>query len=239
MKDPLRVSGKDLGGLALADSCARCYWVSRRAPDGLPYQIFPGIFSSIDSYTKKVVHQWFDEAGAPVWLASLGALTGYEEPPHFSKFHTTHAATGIKLTGAPDAIFTRADGTLVIGDYKTSRFTDTQDALLPIYEVQLTAYAYIARALGWKPVSAIALIYMEPRTESSDAKRGDVGHDRGFLMSFHATIKPLKLDLDRIEPLLLRYRDIVSQTTPPAGRVGCKDCAKLDGVIALIANGAR
>jgi hypothetical protein len=29
--------------------CPRCFWISRRAR--LPWQIFPGIFSSIDSYS--------------------------------------------------------------------------------------------------------------------------------------------------------------------------------------------
>jgi hypothetical protein len=44
----IRISGKDLGALALPDFCPRCFWIRRHAPQGLPFQVFPGIFSSID-----------------------------------------------------------------------------------------------------------------------------------------------------------------------------------------------
>lgn len=234
MAELLRVSGKDLGSLALGEHCPRCFWTQRLAPNGIPFQIFPGIFSSIDSFTKKVVHQWFDSTGAPEWLGSLGPLAGYQEPPHYSKFQVRHAATGVLLTGAPDAIFTKSDGSLVIADYKTAKFTDSQDALLPMYEVQLTAYAYIARAIGWPPVAAIALIYAEPMTDLLDAAPSNAARDHGFVMSFKATVKPLPLDLDRVEPLLERFRRVVELKTAPPGRAGCKDCVKLDGIVALM-----
>jgi hypothetical protein len=230
----LRVSGKDLGSLALAEHCPRCFWVQRHAPNGLPFQIFPGIFSSIDSYTKKVVHQWFDANGAPKWLGPLGPLSGYQEPPHFSKFQVRDPSTGVLLTGAPDAIFTKADGSLIIGDYKTAKFTDSQDALLPMYEVQLTAYAYLAKELGWAPVVGIALIYAEPMTDLADAAPGNAAREHGFIMPFKATVKSLALDLARIPPLLTRFRGLVEQPTAPAGRNGCKDCVKLDGVVAVM-----
>lgn len=109
--------------------CPRCFWISRRAK--LPWQIFPGIFSSIDSYSKKVVHGQFDRSGMPGWLAPLGELKGYKDPPSAQKFRVPVEEHGMLLTGAPDAIFERADGTLVIADYKTSRYTENQDRLFP------------------------------------------------------------------------------------------------------------
>jgi len=71
---PLQISGKDLGALAMKGFCPRCFWISRRAK--LPWQIFPGIFSSIDSYSKKVVHGQFDRSGMPGWLAPPAAREG-------------------------------------------------------------------------------------------------------------------------------------------------------------------
>jgi len=83
----IRISGKDLGGLPLDMNCLRCFWVSRKALARLPYQISPGIFSAIDSYTKKIVHGWFDRNdAAPTWLGEHGVLRAYIDPPHFSKF---------------------------------------------------------------------------------------------------------------------------------------------------------
>lgn len=48
----LRISAKNLGHLALPGAYPRCFWIQTHFK--LPYQIFPGIFSSIDCYTKKV-----------------------------------------------------------------------------------------------------------------------------------------------------------------------------------------
>ena len=45
----LRISAKSLGELALPDFCPRCFWLKTKARGKLPFQIFPGIFSSIDA----------------------------------------------------------------------------------------------------------------------------------------------------------------------------------------------
>ncbi|MEK7873958.1 MAG: hypothetical protein AAB502_08910, partial [Chloroflexota bacterium] len=55
------ISAKNLGGFAGPDACERCLWIGLHGK--LPYQIFPGIFRSIDSYTKKVVHGFFRRTG--------------------------------------------------------------------------------------------------------------------------------------------------------------------------------
>ena len=52
----------------------------------LPFQILPGIFSSIDSYTKHVVHGWINELGAPAWLDGVGEIVGYINPPAHHTF---------------------------------------------------------------------------------------------------------------------------------------------------------
>ena len=231
----LRISGKDLGQLALPEFCPRCFWVQRRASEGLPFQIFPGVFSSIDAYTKRVVHQYFDVYGrAPDWLAPLGSIRGYREPPHYSKFNTKHPSTGILLTGALDAIFERQDDTLVLADYKTAKFTGAQDALLPMYEVQLNAYAYIAAALSWPTVSALALIYTEPETETEHAHPSRSARPTGYAMDFRARILPVALSPSRIDDLLVRARDILKSDAAPQGRQECKNCAKLSGLISLL-----
>jgi hypothetical protein len=74
MPDSLRISAKNLGALALPDFCPRCFWLKSRTKV-LPFQIFPGIFSSIDSYTKRVVHAWIDANGnAPFGLRRRGQI---------------------------------------------------------------------------------------------------------------------------------------------------------------------
>jgi hypothetical protein len=112
MKTPpgaaIRISAKNLGALALPDACQRCAWLRLKLNHHLPFQIFPGIFSSIDSFTKNVVHAWFDHHGrAPSWLAELGPIKGYRHPPHYSKFNMVVEEYKILLTGSPDGVFVR------------------------------------------------------------------------------------------------------------------------------------
>ena len=228
----LQISGKDLGALALKGFCPRCFWISRRTK--LPWQVFPGIFSSIDSYSKKVVHGQFDKTGAPAWLAPLGELRDYKDPPSAQRFRIPVEDHGLLLTGAPDAIFERADGTLVIADYKTSRHTDGQDRLMPVYRVQLNAYAYIARKLGWNPVSALALVYTEPVTTDEAALGEAARRVDGFAMGFAAKIVPLELDEAMLPPLFARAAQIHALVAPPAAREGCADCAQFEKIRGLL-----
>jgi hypothetical protein len=50
----IQISAKNLGILALPEYCPRCFWLKLKLQFKLPYQIFPGIFSSIDSYSRKI-----------------------------------------------------------------------------------------------------------------------------------------------------------------------------------------
>ncbi len=148
MLNPLRISAKTLGELAMPNFCPRCFWVKLHG-GRLPFQIFPGIFSSIVSYTKGVIHGFCDDHGCfPSWLNPLGELTGYKAPPHYSKFRIDDTASGVTLWGTPDGVFTKKDNSHVIVDYKTAKYSGSQDSLMPMYEVQFNAYAAIGEGSG-------------------------------------------------------------------------------------------
>ena len=68
--------------------------------------------------------------------------------PHWSKFQTLDSKTDILITGLPDEILQHPKHGIWIGDYKTARFTDTQDTLAPMYEAQLNGYVLIAEKIG-------------------------------------------------------------------------------------------
>jgi len=232
MSQQIRISAKNLGEVALPDFCPRCFWVKLQLHNRLPFQIFPGIFSSIDSYTKRVVHSWFDKYGSPPpWLRDLGNLTGYVEPPHFSKYNILDPETNILLTGSPDAIFIRPDNSHIIVDYKTARYTGAQDRLFPMYEVQLNAYAMIGKQCGLEPISDLALIYMEPVTDEAAASSDEIHNEDGFGMGFTANVHKVRLDLNIIPPLLAKTRGIYDLESPPARREGCNNCQLLEGLL--------
>jgi hypothetical protein len=228
VSEQIRISAKTLGAVALADFCPRCFWIRLRVHDKLPFQIFPGIFSSIDSYNKRIVHRWFDRhGGPPPWLSSLGDIVGYREPPHFSKFNMVQEEFNLLLTGAPDAVFVREDRSHLIADYKTARYTGFQDRLLPMYRAQLNVYAAIGEQCGLKPVSGLALIYMEPVTGDDVIDQDDSHREDGFILGFAATIVTVRRDEETLYPLFAKTREIHEFGMPPAGRPGCKDCGLL------------
>ena len=224
MPKPIRISAENLGAVAMPGFCPRCFWIQMHA-EGLPYQIFPGIFSSIDAYGKRLVHGWFDRhQSAPPWLAGLGDIKGYRSPPHHTKFSIVDRETGIVLRGTPDGILVMRNDSHVIIDYKTAKFTAHQDELFPMYEAQLNAYAVIGEQCGFSPVSALALVYTEPVTDDAAAAKDGNLTDGGFMMEFSTHILPVDLMPKTISKLLAKVREIYDRKRPPKSREGCKDC---------------
>jgi len=232
----IKVSAKDLGSLAMPDFCPRCFWIRMHCANKLPFQIFPGIFSSIDSYTKKVTSAHFARYNQlPSWLGKLGDLGRPVKVPHHSKFYVVDQDAEVMLSGMPDEIFQREDGSYFIIDYKTAKFTPAQDSLLPIYEVQLNAYAYIGKRQGFHPVSGIALVYMEPQTDLDTRELDSLLFKDGFLLGFAGHLVELKLEAEKkIPPLLKEVRRIYDHQKPPPGKEGCEDCRLLDELIATV-----
>lgn len=226
------ISATELGTYARARFCPRCAWV-RLHVKNLPYQSFPGIFSSIDRYNKLIVHNHFDREGhAPPWLAELGEAGQYIDPPHWSSFKMLDEETGITLRGEADGIFRLADASYVIVDYKTSRYNPDRPGMFSNYEVQLNAYALIAERQGLSPVSKLALVYMEPATDKEMAQEPELVDAKGFTMGFHAKVVPVGLRTrSLLPPLLRKARGIWDMDAPPLAAVGCKDCQAVDGLL--------
>ena len=230
--DQIRISAKNLGAVALEDFCPRCFWLKLRMENKLPWQIFPGIFSSIDAYTKRVIHAQIDAKAFPDWMEGLD-ICGYKKVPHFSKFKKEIPEHGILLTGAPDDIFVCSSGAYIIPDYKTAKYTENQDKLLPMYQVQLNAYADIAEACGFKPVHDLFLVYFEPCTDEEYARARCALS--GFDMTFKAHPVRVPLDTAMLDRAMDTTRKIFDMPNAPDGRQGCKDCECLSGILKLAA----
>jgi hypothetical protein len=228
----LRISAKNLGKIALPESvfCPRCFWIEARMSFKLPYQIFPGIFSSLDSYQKKAIHGYFEKHGhLPPWLSTLSSM-GQGKPmdiPHLAEFRYYDSATDILLTGVPDELLQMPDSICIL-DYKTAKYTGNQDSLLPIYRAQLNGYALIAEHIGMGKVSGLALVYFEPVTDIEEIDVDALIGTAGFSMKFTARILPVELNLSMIPPLLKLARAICDIEEAPEGRSGCKDCKLLN-----------
>ena len=230
----MQISAKDLGWLAVDGFCPRCFWVERHYK--LPYQGgFPGIFSSIDSYTKNIVERYFERNGRfPDWFNGVGEAKSITHIKP-SEFKTT--VGNMTLTGIPDLIFQKSDSSFCIVDYKTARYTANQDELMPVYQIQLNGYAYIAERLGNKPVKELYLVYFEP-PHSDRFLELTVKHttDEGFEMPFRPRVHKISKNTDKIENLLKKANKIYEMETLPKGLDGCNDCERLDKLITLMSS---
>jgi len=227
----MQISAKDLGWIEMEDFCPRCFWVERHYK--LPFQVgFPGIFSSIDSYTKNVVSKYFERYGKlPDWLGGIGEVKRLVKEKS-SDFRVER--DGVTLTGVPDEIFQRPDGSYGIIDYKTARYTGNQDILMPVYEVQLNGYAYIAEAIGDKPVNDLYLVYFEPPSHDHfDELTSKHTTAEGFEMPFKSNIHKIRKNTKEIERLMEKANKIYEMAVPPKGRDGCEDCKRLDALLAM------
>lgn len=219
----LRISAKNLGHLALPNACPRCFWIQTHFK--LPYQIFPGIFSSIDAYTKKVIHLHLAETGhLPNWMSGFGDIGHPIHVPHHSKFFVTDPKTGVTLTGVPDEMTETGEGLWIL-DYKTAKFTGNQDSLLPVYRAQLNGYALIAETLYQKPVVGLGLIYFEPVTDIATADGLIDG--AGMSMGFRTKLLPIEQDRELVPALLAQAKAIYELHKPPDGLKSCRECELL------------
>jgi len=240
--EPLSISARTLGALALEGFCPRCYWISLHIKGKLPYQIpMPGIFGSIAAYVPKLVHTFFDqEKRLPKWYPEIGKVNSYVPSGelHWQKFYAVDAATNIRLRGTPDDVFRLRDRSFHIVDYKTAKATPKQDELLPLYEIQLNVYAYICvkQKKEYSPVSGLSLIYTEPRTDRSPSTHPEVITHEGFSLHFSAKLAPVELQPERIIPGLLRkVRSIYDRESAPKGTPGCEDCDLFARLLVLTA----
>jgi hypothetical protein len=231
-----RISAKNLGALALPDFCPRCFWLQAKMGFKLPFQIFPGIFSSIDSYSKTVTHLHRHHSGhLPAWMEQNGIVGDPVEGLHHSRFQSNETEHDILLTGVPDEII-RNGVELAILDYKTARHTEGQDALLPVYRVQLNCYARIAERLGMGTVRRLALLYYEPKTDITVGDLAGLLDDDGFAIRFNPQVVPIPLEPEIVPPLLEMARRLFDSPNPPQGLAGCTNCRMVERVKHLLQN---
>ena len=170
----MRISAKNLGILALTDCCPRCFWMRAKLGWKSPWAIMPGIFSSIDGYSKRAIL-----------------------------------------------------------NLKTARYSDHQDSLLPMYQIQLVGYALIAESLGMGTVEALGLVYGEPPPNDANTGLDALVSDLGFSMPFKATAMPIEPDRALIPPLLRKAKEILEMKNPPEGQEGCKECKMVEEMARL------
>ena len=231
----MRISAKNLGILALPDCGPRCVWMRAKLGWKSPWTIMPGIFSSIDGFSKRAILAYFETNGHfPPWIAGRWAEARPLPTPHHSTFRLTDPETGIVLTGVPDLMLGLPRRRLAILDLKTARFSKHQDFLLPMYQIQLVGYALIAEGLGMGAVEALGLIFGEPPANDDNRGLDALVDDKGFSMPFKTTAEPIELNRALIPPLLRQAKTLLEMENPPQGQEGCKECRLIEELIGYL-----
>lgn len=233
----ISVSATELSSYAGRYPCLRCAWVRMHVKD-LPYQSLPAIFSSIDSYTKKVVASHFQQNGnLPNWLRELGKIEDFINPPGWRKFFRQDPSTEVTVRGEADAIFQLEGGSFLILDYKTSKYNPKRIRTMQVYEIQLNAYAWIAEGMGYSPVNKLYLAFMEPKSDGNYASSPDSVNSNGFSLGFKARLVPVRRRPESlIPPILEKVLEVADMEKPPQ-RTKCRDCDNLDSIVVKIARG--
>ncbi len=235
-----RISAKNLGLLKLDNFCERCFWLQFQLwLNKTPYRFNPAaLITRLDPFQKKLVAKYFESNKGvwPAWLDGFGEAVDLRDAKRMT---LTDDDTGLELVGIPDLIFQFVDGDLGVVDCKTASYKEGNDPLLPMYEVQVSTYAYLLRQQGEK-VSKAGFVYFEGdcgQISDEELPYADLVEPWGHNFQFHVTtheiaIKPAK----EIKALLKEVRRIYDLKKTPKPTEGCKNCALIATYDALLSN---
>ena len=246
--ESIRITARDLGQVLLDDFCERCFWFTKKFPLNQKHPFFspmPGIVGQADSYIKRVVSSHLQQAGSlPPWLSeALGRVFSALDFHHVQSVKPNRwqfpLSNHCVLVGEPDAIWEFPDGRWFIADYKMASLSQTQERLLPLYQAQLNAYAYLAKKSQEKNIAGLALVYFEPEHSQQALSDSDLmKRTEGQLMlGFLCKAVPVEIETASwLESLCERVYNILALQEPPKGRQGCQSCQALSEWLNKIKN---
>lgn len=181
--------------------CPRCFWLQINCKIYHP----EGIVSRLANRFDKVIKRYFDlYRGTPDLPPMVaGQIEGRLESP----FQETYFATltpKYGFMGKLDECVVRSDDKYTPVDHKTASSDPTTRELIPAYQFQLDAYAFLLEQ-NRKPTTGVGhLIYFYPA-------EGEKLH-AGFPMQ--VTVKTLKTNPGRVRGELLKAIDILEGQLP-------------------------
>jgi hypothetical protein len=222
-----KISAKNLAQLNNENTCLRCFWNLLQLRHRTPFNIFPSIFSTFDSFQKQLVENAFEKTGKfPKWLGDMADAVGLADSP--PRMEHIHQRTNIVLVGIPDHVFEWKDGSVSPIDYKTARYSKGQDSLKPLYEAQLDAYSFLLDAKSSLKSEHGALVYFEPTGADTMTLT-----DSGYVQPWQVHVSYIDVSGETTLELLDLAREIYEQQSAPDGRAECLDCELLEKVANL------
>lgn len=236
MNTDLAITPKRLGLVEIDSFCPRCYWYLLKQKFHPPFDHFGGaIFKSMEQAQMAVVGDLIEKNnGLPEEFAPFCDLVGRVQFPRNWRKFEHRLDSGVLLYGEPDDIFQVSDGSIAVIDFKTARPKDGKDPLLGCYRIQILGYSFIAEfGLKLGEVSRGGLLYWGAEHEKVVADPDKYYRSKRLWMPF--VPKPLAFDIDykQLDAPLKEAVRLWEATTPPERTAKCKDCKRLDALLAI------
>jgi hypothetical protein len=222
----LKISARNAGEVELKRYCARCCWYLLRLKN-MPFRIgMPGIMFHLEAIQKAyILARLLEDSELPRQFGPFSKCTEPVQFP-FSFFHE-HKKTGVLVTAQPDMMLRKEDGNICLLDLKTSKPDGGGKVWLPQYEIQCIGYSWVTEQNGIGKVGTAGLVYCSVRDDEfkADPLKFKTGH--GIVVPFDFEPHEVELDYPRFFKCLEEVNKVWKSDRPPAGTIGCEDCALL------------
>jgi hypothetical protein len=236
LETDLAITPKRLGLIEIDTFCPRCYWYLLKQKFHPPFDHFGGaIFKSMEQAQMAIVGGLMEKDGClPEEFAPFCDLVGRVEFPRNWREFKHRLDSGVLLYGEPDDICQVSDGSIAVIDFKTSRPKDGKDPLGGVYRIQILGYSFIAEfGLKLGEVSKGGLLYWGAEHEKVVADPDKYYRAKKLWMPF--VPKPVAFDIDykQLDAPLKEAVRLWEADAPPDGAKKCKDCKRLDTLLAI------
>lgn len=216
--EPLPGKKRWLSATAVETSkrCPRCFWLQVNCKIYQPEGIVSRLANRFDGVIKKYFDLYRGTPDLPPMVA--GQIDGRLEAPFQEKYFAT-ITSKYGFLGKLDECIIRDDAKYTPVDHKTASSDPTTRELIPAYQFQLDAYAFLLEQ-NRKPTTGIGhLIYFYPG-------EGKTLHE-GFPMQ--VTVKTLTTNPGRVKGELLKAIDILEGPLPSSAPT-CPFCLYVETV---------
>ena len=225
MSEEICTSPRHIGFLATKNGCENCAWNLYQMHNHPPFEMpMPGLMFAADASEKALFEDWVQTGTVPKTLKPYDDIVEIIPPVHYTKFKAYHPS-GLWLHGIYDVLGVRADDTLALLDHKSAQYKGSDDPFLPQYHIQLTGYSWIAETIHKKDVTGVGLIYWEAQPNAVKQNPSKYRSGPTMLLPLTPKLHEIEPDFKLLAKLAKTFKKIVTSKTPPAGKIGCKNCA--------------
>lgn len=227
MTDPLTISARNAGQVALEKYCPRCAWYLLHLKK-FPFQFgMPGVMFYLEQVEKSYIFAYLDQHHH--LPKEFGPFATCTEPVEFPfRMSAKHKESGVIVTAQADMMLRNQDGTIALLDLKTAKSDGGGKVFHPQYAIQCVGYSWVTQEAKIGEVGSAGLVFCEIQHDEFKEAPLDYSTKGGITVPFKFTVHPVELDYERFAKCLKEMARIWHEPRPPKGSENCKDCVLLN-----------